>query len=324
MNNSASIDQQKMNLLKWVYPILATFGIIGNTASLKLIARTCKQSVWLQKFSVFFKTQALTDLIVVLFGCLREYFEDYHLIQIRSSSLFACKFTFFVYYLSGCFSTYLNVIITAMSATEPFSARTSRFVITILFFACVCVNMPFLLYTSLNENINMVNECQLNETPYELEIVFIDNIISSLVPLLIATIFFTVSLVRFIASNINKKGLAECKCLLNDSNGSCTCVKKPKPNDNRNKSIVITTSFSYVLFLMPINYFIFYGWYKKLIDSTEFFSHFNLIYFIGKMLIFLKCSTNILFFILLRACNKNDDASKKNQTEEVVQLSQFN
>jgi len=296
MSNSTvnNANDHKVNLIKWVYPVLIVFGVAGNLMSIKLIGRVCQRSFWLHKFFVLFVSLSFSDLTVLILGCGREYLDEYHEIKLRSSSLFACKFIFYFNYLFGSFSAYLNVFIAVSSATGLLKIKQSYIVIAGLFFVLACINIPFLIFTSLNENIHLVYECQLNETPYELEIIFFDNIICSLVPLLLAVIFSSLSLYKLLSNISNSDD--ECQCSVNKT--ECSCVRKEKPNDSRERIIVSCMTICYVITSIPLNYFIVQSW-SSLGSSDSLASEKASLYSIGKILNFFKCSINIFFYILL-------------------------
>ena len=291
MRNLTLNDYQKVNLIRWTYPVLIGIGLVGNLLSIKLIARICQRSVWLQYFCVFFFSLSLADLIVLLFGCGREYLDEYHDAQIRSSSLFACKFIFYFSYLFASFSAYLNVLIAVSSAIKLPTPKQSCLAVSVVFFALAFFNLPFLLYTSLNENTSFVYECQLNETPYELEIIFFDNVICSLLPLLITIVFSIWSLFK-LASNISHSD--ECQCSIETE---CSCVKKEKPNNMRERVIVNFMTICFVITSIPNNYFIVHSWSFESNDSLPLLN--TWFYLIGKFFNFLKFSINIFFYIFL-------------------------
>lgn len=327
--NQKSSNQFRFNPTKWIYPFLLFFGLIGNSISFTVMIRVYQRNTIFKKFSVCLAILSIADLNVMFFGCAREYLEEVG-IEIRSSSTFACKFIFFICYLFSSFSAFLHAFIAVerwLAVVKPFrskyylTSKLNKILIVILFIFCFVFNLPFLCYTTISETLvldktsvigaNVIKDCQLSETTYELEIILIDTVFFSLFPFMITSIFSFLTLFKLIrtkafsASEYKKEEETSQASGIN-LHHSYVCLFKREP-DNKKQSktslkytlMLMSIPISYLITLFPINAIIFQGWLIKLKDTENLYENFGIAYSIGKTLMYLNSSTNFIFYILL-------------------------
>lgn len=332
-------SQLKLVLLKWVYPFLLLLGITGNLVTLFVMIRVHRRDTVFKKFSICLAALSVADLNVMLFGCAREYFEEFIGLEIRTSNTVSCKCLFFVCYLFSSFSAFLHAFIAMerwLAVQKPFkskitlTSKLNKIFILILFLICFLFNLPFLWYTTITESLivdrdtligaNLIKDCQLVETSYELEIILIDTVFFSLFPFLITSVFSLLTLVRLIRTKaFNKKQEMNQKNLTNTNtlriNHSSACLYKRESTVNKNSLVnvksyhhisnfkytlmLISVPISYLITLFPINAIIFQGWLIKLNGVENLYENFGTAYSVGKILMYLNSSTNFIFYILL-------------------------
>ena len=200
----------KFGLLKYVYPILIVFGILGNSLSflaLIKINRMTKKSN--RKFTVCLAILCFCDLILVIFSCLREHLEGVFHFSIRSYSTFTCKTFFFICYLFSSFASYLYAYIAferwyAISNPLKYKHTKEKNIITricLLFLFCVSISVPFLLFTTIHSIVTPFeinkNTCDILEQ-YYLYLTILDALMYCAVPFLITFIFSGLTLVKLI------------------------------------------------------------------------------------------------------------------------------
>lgn len=159
------------NLVKYVYPIILLFGIVGNFVSFLAMLNKYKQSKFHKSsyftFSFCLMILCLADFGMLVVGCLSVYLEQIHSHVIpsmlhRSSSLLACKAFRFACYLLSSFVSYLHAYIAIdrwYAVARPIkhkqkwqkSMRQSQRHLFALFVFCFVICLPFLYFpTSLS------------------------------------------------------------------------------------------------------------------------------------------------------------------------------
>lgn len=138
-------DLIKYNLIKFVYPVLLLFGIVGNLISLLVMVRIYYRGKNFKQFALSLAALSIADLGILVFACLMEYLEDFLQVDIKSSHLIVCKLFFFVCYLFSSFSAFLHAFIAAerwMVVAVPLKSKstcTFRFnqlMILLIFIIC--------------------------------------------------------------------------------------------------------------------------------------------------------------------------------------------
>jgi hypothetical protein len=203
-------------LVKYIYPVLLVFGLFGNFISLLAMTRIYSRRKNYLKFSLSLATLALTDLIVLLIGCLREYLDDVFSLSIRSTSNLSCKLIFFGCYLFSCFSAYLHGYIAIerwLAITDPIKSmsrttfHSNKLALGIIFAICVLFNLPLLWFPSVQTAIQLdessalgvrtVDDCQVT---HDLILFLIDSVFYCLIPILVTILFSTLTLMKLIRS----------------------------------------------------------------------------------------------------------------------------
>jgi hypothetical protein len=212
-----SENEIKKNLIKYVYPIIIVFGLLGNILSFMVMHRIHRKKKNFQKFSLNLATLSLADLGVLLFGCLREYLDDVHNFDLKTSSKFSCKTTLFLCYLFFSYSAYLHSFIAGerwLAIKNPLkyktvAFRTNKLILMIMFLACIVFNMPLLWFANIKRSvlrdpyhplgISFINECDVAS---DINLIFIsfDSIFYFLIPFIITFVFSFLTLINLIKS----------------------------------------------------------------------------------------------------------------------------
>ena len=101
--NETQSDQIKLYILKYVYPIILVFGVLGNVVSLTVMIKIYTKKRGLYGFTLNLAALSLADLAVLIFGCFREYSDVILDWRLRSMNLFMCKLFYFSCYFFSCF-----------------------------------------------------------------------------------------------------------------------------------------------------------------------------------------------------------------------------
>jgi hypothetical protein len=166
------------NLVKYVYPIILAFGIVGNFVSFmamlnryynsrrhpKTVATTSTSttsSSTYYTFSFCLAILCLADFFMLVIGCLSVYLEQVSILEtsssFRSQSLFTCKAFRFACYLLSSFISYLHAYIAIdrwYAMARPIehkqrwqtSMRQSQKHLMALFAFCFLICLPFLYF----------------------------------------------------------------------------------------------------------------------------------------------------------------------------------
>jgi hypothetical protein len=161
-------DFIKYNLLKFIYPILLLFGIIGNLISFLVMVRIYYRGKNFKQFALSLAALSIADLGILVFACLMEYLEEFLQFHIKSSHLIVCKMFFFVCYLFSSFSAFLHAFIAAerwMVVAVPLKSKstcTFRFnqlMIILIFFICGVRNILYNKRIIINILSIILNSC---------------------------------------------------------------------------------------------------------------------------------------------------------------------
>ncbi len=105
-------SQLKHNLIKYIYPILIIFGILGNLMALYILLKKAKLMVkFSRNFSFTVANLCVAHLFMIVLGCLREYIDEMFGISISSLSIYSCRIFYFSCYMFSAFSSYLYTFI---------------------------------------------------------------------------------------------------------------------------------------------------------------------------------------------------------------------
>jgi hypothetical protein len=232
--------------VRYFYPLILIFGLVGNFISFCAMVRIYRRRKNYLKFSLSLACLALTDLIVLLIGCMREYLDEIFDLSLRSSSIFACKSIMFSCYSFSCFSAYLHGYIAIerwVAINDPIKSKSrltfhsNKLAITFILFICVCFNLPLLWFPHLSKKIQLddssslgiglVDEC---EVTHDRLLFFIDSVFNCFIPFLITVLFSILTLVKLIRSksiftksdSINKRHFNPSKVTTNLTNLNAT------------------------------------------------------------------------------------------------------
>ena len=240
----------KHSLIKYIYPVILIFGILGNIVSLMVMIRIYKRKKNFHKFSLNLAALSLADLAVLLFGCFREYSDDILQLRLRSSTVYMCKIIYFSCYLFSCFSAYLHAFISVErwhAIASPIKSKMrfekNKTIIILIFLSCVLISLPLIYFPTLKQLITIdrkselgiivVNECEASQDKFffDLILTLIDSVFYCFIPFLITFLFSILSLIRlsFPSSKNNETEMV----LINSRNKSSSSTL--------NKSVSVTT-----------------------------------------------------------------------------------
>ena len=215
------------SLAKYVYPFMLFLGIIGNMASFLAMAkkhksekRSQRQSVHI--FSICLSILCLADITILLVGGLNEYMEQVFGYSMRSSSVFACKFFYFVCYLINSFIAHLFAYIATdrwQAAAYPIkykqkqTSHRHRIHICAIFVYCMVVCGPFFYFPTLyavqtTRRSDLENKCILEIRLFK-ELTLLDAVVLSFAPFVVTLVFSVLTLVALFKERralIAKKG----------------------------------------------------------------------------------------------------------------------
>ena len=225
--SNIQVDQSRLikhYIIMYVYPIILVFGILGNILSFIVMLRVYRRKKSSYRFALNLAALSLADLIVLIFGCFREYSDDILEIRLRSINIYFCKFIYFNCYLFSCFSSYIHAFISIErwhAVSNPINSKINpvknKRYLFYTFLICVLISSPFTYFAkikdfiSYNKNdafeIKIVTECVISERYYLFEIVMtsIDFTFYYFFPFVISFIFSIISLLRLCKVNNIKK-----------------------------------------------------------------------------------------------------------------------
>lgn len=202
----------RYNLIKYLYPVLLVFGILGNILSAIVmikIFKSRKKNANNRNFSFCLAILCLSDCAILLFGCFREYAEEIFNISIRSSSIYSCKLFYFGCYVFSSFSANLYAFIAFerwQAITHPIKYKQKHVIqnqksISLVFLYCFCMSLPFLILPTLQNSINPTRndpndysiavKCSISHNLMlsELLVTLLDSLFYCLIPFLITFAF---------------------------------------------------------------------------------------------------------------------------------------
>lgn len=240
-------DPLILSLIKTFYPFLLFFGIFGNLITFFTMVRIYKYRKNYQKFCFSLATLAISDLVILTIGCLREYIEAVIDYNFRSSSLAACKLIMFFCYVFSFFSVYLHTFIAIerwLAVSDPLKAKSkltfsiNRLIIIMIFLLCITINSPLLYFTRLEklivyheENESAVKsefDCSIGS---EAVLLSIDSIFYCLIPFLVTIIFSSMTVIQLINSRRKMKQSNQTNLLRHNSIKSAASFRKDSSMD---------------------------------------------------------------------------------------------
>ena len=235
------INTSKTTLIKYVYPFLFTFGILGNLLCLTVTIRRIRSpSAFNRKLSLCLTMLCFADMAIILFGCLREYIDEMFDTSIRSWSIHLCRFLYFVCYLFSAYSSYLYAFIAWerwYAISDPIrhkqnQSNRNKVPIFLLLAYCVVISMPFLYYPALNKavldhhqhketlNVEIETRCEIASSG-NVPLTLLDAIFFCFVPFLISLVFSLLALIQLVRRNRLKNAAMTVK-------KTSTCAKPTK------------------------------------------------------------------------------------------------
>ena len=216
-SNENKINHTQLHLksiiIKYIYPIIIIFGLLGNMMSFVMMVRVNKRKKNLYRFSFNLAILSLADLAVLVFGCFREYSEEILDWRLRSMNLFLCKFIYFNCYLFSSFSSYIHAFISverwyAISYPIKFKIhqfKNKRFTF-ITFILCFSISSPYLALAELKKTValnHILYECEAIQNHFlsNLILAVFDSIFFFNIPFLVAFIFSSLTLIRLYKNN---------------------------------------------------------------------------------------------------------------------------
>ena len=353
--NEIQSDQIKLSILKYVYPIILVFGILGNIVSLTVMIKIYIKKRGLYGFTLNLAALSLADLAVLIFGCFREYSDVILEWRLRSMNLFMCKFFYFNCYFFSCFSAYLHSYIAyerwyAVSSPLKFKIKPlkNKLLISFTLIFSFLISCPYIYFAEIksfvavNEknsfDVKILNECEATQDHFLLDLILAtsDSLFYCIVPFLLSFVFSMISLFSLCFKNVNGVSkrpnneflrmisLDESTNVIIDDhiglenkkrhNNNLTLAYKRAKMLNRQVSTVNPSSnikLTIMFLAIPISY---------LITALPIFIIILLQFFfigdrvnnneselaVAKMLMYINCSINILFYIFLGKSLRND------------------
>ena len=158
---STQSNRIKLDLIKYVYPFLIVFGLLGNLLSFKVMLKRfrCEK----EKSSLSLAILSLADLAIILLGPTRELLENTFHLEIKSYSGLTCKFIFYAAYLLSAFSAYIFAYISYeryQAIAHPIQYKQKSlgrtfFQIGFILAFCAAITVPFFVFSTLIANVKL-------------------------------------------------------------------------------------------------------------------------------------------------------------------------
>ena len=314
----------KLNIVKYVYPIILVFGIVGNILSFIVMLRVYKRKKSSYRFALNLAALSLADLAVLIFGCFREYSDDILEWRMRSMNMFMCKFIYFNCYLFSCFSAYLHTLISIerwKAISNPINSKINplknKALISITFLFCVVVSSPYIYFAQIKSSVainetnqiqlNIVNECEATQDYYSSDLILVisDSIFYCIIPFLLSFIFSIISLALLCSKNKPKKKEVELLRIMSIDEASNLDHKEQRnPSSNIKLTVMLMSiPISYLVTALPIFIIILLQFF---LIGNRTFNENEAELTIAKMLMYINCSINILFYIFLGKSLRKD------------------
>ena len=152
----------EMAVARWLWvslsPALLVLGVVGNLLTLVVLSSSASTVHYSQAGTLFLRTLAITDCMVLMTGLLRHFIEALSGIDIRSTSVVMCKGFTFLTYLFASYASWLVAVLSVERMTivvSPLSGkirwtRAASIIITVILFLCDALkNTPLLFSVTL-------------------------------------------------------------------------------------------------------------------------------------------------------------------------------
>lgn len=201
----------KMYLIKYLYPVIFSLGLLANAVSFVLMIKVHNKRVY-KIFPLTLAILCLSDCFILIFDCLREYLDIYD-IYLMPNSVYSCKITVFICYLFYSFSSYLYAFISAMrceAVRDPIKykqefSKENQKRIWLIFSICFIINIPFLFYSILQKSYGQIKpggerivlkiKCQIYQDSYS-QLMILDAIFFYIIPFILILFFSMLTLLR--------------------------------------------------------------------------------------------------------------------------------
>jgi hypothetical protein len=217
-------SQLKHNLIKYIYPILIIFGILGNFMALYILLKKSKLMLkFSRNFSFTVANLCVAHLFMIVLGCLREYIDEMFGISISSLSIYSCRIFYFSCYMFSAFSSYLytfiaysqwqRIMINLKSENRKnlLLKQKNNVFIFIIFIYCVFISLPFLYFPLINEtikhadiddplNIIIDEKCEISKNG-DILLVLLDSVVFYFIPFLLSIMFSFLSVTHLVTIN---------------------------------------------------------------------------------------------------------------------------
>jgi hypothetical protein len=331
MNEEFSYNTQRLFYVKYFYPIILTFGIFSNIVSFCIMIKMYNQKKN-AKFALSLAILSITDLAVLIFGCMSDYTEHILDFSLRSSSIYICKFMFYSCYLFSCYSAYMHAWICFdryKSIVNPIrsnalKSKRKRKTIFGIFILSLVLSAPFIYFAHVNEVLTLVTDgvgqkfihfkeqCELHQNEFALDLAqaLIDLLIYEFTPLLIIIVYSSLSIKEL----IRNRGVFK---IVKDRNFSTIDlhhdvvevvvtykmsknVRNPVSQSNMKTTLMLSIiPISYLLTKLPIFVIILLKLKNNFLEKENSKNVYAREYEIAKTLMYFNYSINIFYYVFL-------------------------
>ena len=334
MKEEFSYNAQRLFYVKYFYPIILTFGIISNIFSFCIMVKIYSQKKN-AKFALSLAILSLTDMAVLIFGCLSDYTERVFDFSLRSTSIYTCKLMFYCCYLFSCYSAYIHAwicfdrykSIISPIRSNALKSKRKRKTIFGMFVLSVILSGPFIYFAKINEVLTILTDektghdfisfkeqCELHQDVFAIDLAqaLIDLFVYEFTPLLIIIICSSLSIQELIKNRslfteVNERNNRASSIVTNIDMNEVAAVYKM----NKNMRGSVTSSnmkTTLMLSIIPISYFftklpIFVIILLKLknnfLEKENSKNVYAKEYEIAKTLMYFNYSINIFYYVIL-------------------------
>lgn len=333
MKEETSYNIQRLFYVKYFYPIILAFGILSNMFSFWIMVKIYSQKKN-AKFALSLAILSLTDLAVLIFGCLSDYTERVYDFSLRSSSIYVCKFMFYSCYLFSCYSAYIHAwicydryksIVSPIRSNALKSKRKRKTILGIFIFSMV-LSAPFIYFANINEVLTILidsrtsqeiihfkEQCQLHQDDFAVDLAqaLIDLLLYEFTPLLIIIIFSSLSVRELIQNRaqfiqVKDRNMRTSSIVTNlDQEEIVDCkmsknVRRCVSSSNMKTTLMLgIIPLSYLLTKLPIFVIILLKLKNNFLEKENSKNVYAKEYEIAKTLMFFNYSINIFYYVIL-------------------------
>ena len=333
MKEETSYNIQRLFYVKYFYPIILVFGILSNMFSFWIMVKIYSQKKN-AKFALSLAILSLTDLAVLIFGCLSDYTERVYDFSLRSSSIYVCKFMFYCCYLFSCYSAYIHAwicydryksIVSPIRSNALKSKRKRKTIFGIFIFSMV-MSAPFIYFANINEVLTILTDsktsqeiihfkeqCQLHQDDFAIDLAqaLIDLLLYEFTPLLIIIIFSSLSVQELIRNRaqfiqVRDRNMRTGSIVTNLDQEEIVDYKMSKnvrrcvSSSNMKTTLMLSIiPLSYLLTKLPIFVIILLKLKNNFLEKENSKNVYVKEYEIAKTLMFFNYSINIFYYVIL-------------------------